>query len=66
MSKPKPDPKPIEQVAQETMEKLIRHMQTDTAEEDAKRQAARDARVKALLDKWREEGNLPGLPQPEE
>ncbi len=59
MSKPKRDPTALEQVAQETMEKLIRHMQADTEEEDAKREAERDARVRALLEQFEEDGNIP-------
>ncbi len=48
------------------MDKLIRHMQADTAEEDARRQAARDAKLRALMDQWKEEGNLPGMVKGEE
>ena len=60
MSDPKNEREQLEKVAQETMEKIIRHMQADTEEEDAKRQAERDARTAEVLKKFREEGNYPG------
>ena len=64
-SKPKSDPAPLEKVARETMEKLIDQMQSNTEEEDARRQAERDARVAAVLERAREKGELPGLGVPE-
>ena len=66
MSKDKPEPKSIHEVGRETMDRIIEHMQADTREEDARRQAERDARLKALMEKWRAEGNLPGLTGKEE
>lgn len=66
MSDPKPDPKPIEKVAQETQEKLMRHMQADTEEEDARLEAERDERVAKLLKRLAEEGGLPPRVSPEE
>lgn len=53
MSNQKSDPKVIEKVARETQEKLMRHMESNTMEEDARLEAERDERVRALL-KWLE------------
>jgi hypothetical protein len=64
MSKPERDA--LQRLADETQRKLIRHMQTDTREEDARREAEREARIAALFQEWREEGNLPGLAGGEE
>jgi hypothetical protein len=66
MSNRKSDPKVIEQVARETQEKIIRHMQADTTEEDARLEAERDARVAELLAKLEAEGGLPPRVEPEE
>jgi|GEM_PF-4397607 hypothetical protein len=52
--------KSIEQVARETQEKIMAHMAANTSEEDARREGERDARVRALLERFKEEGNLPG------
>jgi hypothetical protein len=51
----------IEQVRQEIQERIIRHMQADTCEEDERRQQERDARIRALLEEWAAGGELPGL-----
>jgi hypothetical protein len=59
MSTQKPEPKPIQQVADEVQEILIRHIETSTEEEDARREAERDARVKGALEKLVAEGKLP-------
>lgn len=59
MSNRKSDPKEIEKVARETQEKLIRHMQANTEEEDARLEAERDARVAELLKRLAAEGGLP-------
>jgi hypothetical protein len=59
MGAPKPEPKSIQQVADEVQEILIRHIEANTEEEDARREAERDARVKAALEKLAAEGKLP-------
>lgn len=64
MSTPKPDPKspqskPIEQVAEETCAAIVRHLQSDTAAEDAQREAEREARIKAALEDLAREGKVP-------
>jgi hypothetical protein len=59
MSTNKPEPKPIQEVADEVQEVLIRHIEADTEDEDARREAERDARVAALLKQLAEEGKLP-------
>lgn len=68
MSKPKPesDRAEIEKVAKETQKKLMRHMEANTMEEDAKREAEREARLKALFEQFEREGDLPGQPPAEE
>lgn len=52
-------PKPIQAVADETRDALMRHIEATTQEEDDRREAERDARVKATLDQLRREGKLP-------
>ncbi len=37
----------------------MRHMETNTVDEDAEREAERDERVAALLEKFAKEGKLP-------
>jgi hypothetical protein len=70
VSAPKPDPKPaspkpIEQVAEETCAAIVRHLQTDTAADDARREAERDARIKAALEDLAREGKVPRPEKPE-
>jgi hypothetical protein len=49
----------IAKVAEEVQELLIRHIEGNTAEDDARREAERDARVAAALRELAEEGKLP-------
>ena len=55
----KPAGKPIDEVAREVQETLIRHIRENTADDDARREAERDERVAAVLRKLAEEGKLP-------
>ena len=64
--KPKFDPADIDRVARETQEKLMRHMRANTMEEDAKKEAEREARLAALFEEFEKEGNLPGRVHREE
>lgn len=60
MSTTKPAPaKPIDEVAREVQDTLIKHIQANTAEDDERREAERDARVAEVLRKLAEEGKLP-------
>ncbi|MBM4391706.1 MAG: hypothetical protein FJ090_11335 [Deltaproteobacteria bacterium] len=52
-------PKSIDEVARETQEAIIKHIQANTEEDDARREAERDARVAAVLKRLTEEGKLP-------
>ena len=54
-----PPKKPIARVAEEVQEELIRYIEANTAEEDERREAERDARVAAALRELAEEGKLP-------
>lgn len=51
--------RPLDEVARQTQEALMRHLQADTAADDERREAERDARVKAALDALAAEGKLP-------
>jgi len=55
------DPKEprIRQVADEVAAKLIEHIRDDTAEDDARREAERDARVARALRELAAQGKLP-------
>ncbi len=65
MSTPKtPPPKPIDEVARETQEAIIKHIQANTEDDDARREAERDARVAAVLKRLAEEGKLPPRTNP--
>lgn len=66
MTKRKSDPKVIEQVARDTQERLMRRMEANTVEEDARLEAERDARVAALLKRLAKEGGLPPRVNPVE
>ncbi len=55
---PQPQP-PLARVAEEVQELLIRHIEANTADEDARREAERDARVAAALKELADEGKLP-------
>ena len=50
---------PIDEVARQTQEALMRHIAANTADEDERREAERDARIKAALDQLAREGKLP-------
>ncbi len=50
---------PIGKVAEEVQEILIRHIEANTAEEDARREAERDARIAAALKELADDGKLP-------
>ena len=57
---PKPAPKTeIKKLADEVQELLIRHIEANTEDDDARREAERDARVAAALKQLAEEGKLP-------
>lgn len=49
----------LERVAEETRDRLVAHIRENTAEDDARREAERDTRVKAALEKLTREGNRP-------
>ncbi len=55
-SQPKP---PIRKVAEEAQDTLIRHIEANTEEEDARREAERDARIAAALKELADAGKLP-------
>lgn len=59
MTERKKTPTPIERVVEEIKEIFERHLQSDTASGDARREAERDAKVKALLEKLTVEGKTP-------
>lgn len=59
MTERKKIPTPIERVVEEIKEIFERHLQSDTAPGDARREAERDAKVKALLEKLAGEGKTP-------
>ena len=70
MSDQKPDPQPaapksIEQVAAETCAEIVKHLQADTATEDARREAEREARIKATLEDLAREGKTPPPRKPD-
>ena len=50
---------PIDEVARQTQDALMRHIAANTADEDERREAERDARIKAALDQLAREGKLP-------
>lgn len=52
-------PKPIAEVAEETRDALIRHIESNSPEDDARREAERDARVKSVLEELAAAGMLP-------
>ncbi len=54
-----PPKTPIRKVAEEVQEILIRHIEANTAEEDERREAERDARIAAALKELAEAGKLP-------
>jgi flagellar motility protein MotE (MotC chaperone) len=56
---PKDESAPIEKVAQETCDAIIRHLQSVRAENEQQLEAARDARIKDELEKLAAEGKLP-------
>lgn len=64
MSAAKGKPTPIQQTADETQERIMRHIEANTAEEDARREAERDARLAALFEELAREGNLPPRRKP--
>ncbi len=49
----------IKRVADETLDLLLRHMQSNTTEEDARMEAEEDARVAQALKELAAEGKLP-------
>ena len=55
----KGDSAPIEKVAQETCDAIIRHLQSTRADDERQLEAARDARIKDELEKLAAEGKLP-------
>lgn len=57
---------PLEQLAKDVQDTLMAHMNADTEEDDARREAERDARVAAALQRMAEEGNLPARKPPGE
>mgnify|MGYP006271407601 FL=1 len=59
MTERKKVPTPIERVVEEIKDIFERHLQSDTASGDASREAERDAKVKALLEKLTGEGKTP-------
>lgn len=50
---------PLKTVADEVQEALIRHIEANTDDEDARREAERDARIAAALKELAEQGKLP-------
>jgi hypothetical protein len=64
MSTKKAKPTPIQRTAEETQERIRRHIEANTAEEDARREAERDARMAALFEEFTREGNLPPRRKP--
>lgn len=59
MTVKKPGEKSIGQVADETRDRIIAYYRENTVEDDARREAERDARVKAALGELRRQGKLP-------
>lgn len=49
----------LERVAEETRDRLVAYIRENTAEDDARREAERDARVKAALEELGREGKRP-------
>lgn len=59
MTKREPPKSDIKRVADETLDLLLRHMQSNTNEEDARMEAEEDARVAQALKELAAEGKLP-------
>jgi len=59
MSDPQREQTAIERKAAEVAEAIARHLQADTVSDDARREAERDARIKAELTKLAAEGKVP-------
>lgn len=57
--------KPIDEVAAETRAAIERHLRTDTAAEDARREAEREARIEEALRKLADEGKTPPRGSPD-
>lgn len=64
MSTTKPTPTPIQQTADETQERLMRYMEANTVEDDARREAEREARLAAIFEEFAREGNSPPRRKP--
>lgn len=53
------DPMSIEKIARETCDAIVRHLQSGHASDEERREAEREARIKAEVEKLKTEGKVP-------